>query len=468
MPVITVDNLANPILLSNQKLIDDLKERAERVIISSDYVQEANWLVRNFGQAMLKIPKFEENYPTIFKQYQELINKCSFTALPVLPEDEILFLIENHFTTVFEIIKIYEFYDLWEKVEAKLVGMLRYEDRDAFKRKLRDALLKNNELITEKNIVVNEKEVEPTIANWLKDYNSSLGVGPVEKLKQAQYLSSSKNIQKVANGEKKKLIYLFNFYERLKLSSYSPEGIEEVVIARINDKPTIFRKGRLEEIDIETIRLLDKFIKAGMVPGVKTMADIDEPSFVEALGKTEQLEKKSIEKKDLAKQIQAELTLKLRLKPNEKKLLDDQINLISQSTKNEYQKLRDLCFDEIIPAKSSYVPDKFRALAILYILSQKGVLDELLKEEKIQNLLFTYFRTNKKENLINGFKVFPEAPEYLSQLLQYILGEKLHLSEEESAMYGLTLVKLMKKAGKESYLQIVYYDLPKKALVWKE
>ncbi len=424
--------------------------------------------MRTIEDAISRIPKFEDDYPDISKDYEKILNQCRFVALPIISKNEIIELLDSNFLKVFDLMKLNEFYDIWEKIKAKLVTMLQYEDRDVFKKQLREALMRNNEHITSKKIIIGEDNVEPSIGSWIRDYNISLGLKTVDRVKQAQYLSSSKNIKNVSPEEKKKLILLFKLYEKLKLSSFKPEGLEEKVSARIDDKPMVFSEGRLEkDYSADIVKTFDNMIKKGAFPGLKSVSDID-PAYGEMISKTERNQKDTAVKQDLKRDIKKELAQKLKLAPQDEKLLQEQVSKISQKTNKEYKKLQSFLLEQINPPKPTQKPDKFEVLAVLEILAMQGKLDDILDENKFQDILVNYFKSKSKTNLLEGFKLFPKAPEYFNHLLQFILREKLLLGINESAFWGIRFVKLMKKAGKNKYSKIIYYDAKRKSFAWQK
>lgn len=54
---------------------------------------------------------------------------------------------------------------------------------------------KNKELLGNKNIVLADKQVQPTIAYWIEDYITSLGIRKADALGIIQYLNTSKNVK---------------------------------------------------------------------------------------------------------------------------------------------------------------------------------------------------------------------------------------------------------------------------------
>jgi len=203
-------------------------ERVANFIIAYDMMKEAYLLYTKNAQQNTKSAKDDA-----------LMAKLKWVGLPKLKNDEVVELFSKHFTDIFKI----DGYDVWDKLKQNIIFNVLYEERDGFKEKIKKALLKNEEKLTEKKIVINGKEHSATVANWMKDYNVAVGIKPVDLEKQSRYLTNSSNMknlvagathekretehEKREMGEKDKLKTLFKLYEKLKLSSLTAAGFEE-------------------------------------------------------------------------------------------------------------------------------------------------------------------------------------------------------------------------------------------------
>lgn len=232
----------NKINTLNKKLID--KSFVDLVLVDIEDIVEtndikkardlANWL----QEAIDKNKKFLENYPEIIKFYKKTIIKAKFVALPLLDNQVVLDLIRNYFTWQFRI----DNYDIIEKLKNKLNNIIVYEDRDKFKNEIKNILLNSNLIIT-------SKATKKTIREWLNDYNSQIGLDPADSVKKTKYFIKLKENKDLDEYARKKLNILFEFYEKLKLSSLSPEGFEEDVPIVIDNKFYVFKQGKLEPIE---------------------------------------------------------------------------------------------------------------------------------------------------------------------------------------------------------------------------
>ncbi|MFZ4632162.1 MAG: hypothetical protein ACOYL8_03080 [Patescibacteria group bacterium] len=84
-------------------------------------------------------------------------------------------------------------------------------------------LYSNTELVTSARLVSEEKEVSPTVSNWIKDFIRVNGSGMFDELVLAQYLSTSQNAKTLSAVEKDLLRKVLKLYRNL---VYYPESME--------------------------------------------------------------------------------------------------------------------------------------------------------------------------------------------------------------------------------------------------
>lgn len=80
---------------------------------------------------------------------------------------------------------------------------------------LGNILFENQETLTSGYIIIDDREVSPTISNWLKDFIKINGSEMFDELKMAEYLSSSPNAKKLNIEEKNLLRKLLRLYRNL-------------------------------------------------------------------------------------------------------------------------------------------------------------------------------------------------------------------------------------------------------------
>ncbi len=89
------------------------------------------------------------------------------------------------------------------------------------------ALIDNNERITKNKIVVEEKEISPTISNWLRDFFKHNGAGEFNDLALLEYLNRSKNAKALIDEEKNVLRKMLKAYYNI---NFFPESMENILV----------------------------------------------------------------------------------------------------------------------------------------------------------------------------------------------------------------------------------------------
>lgn len=375
--------------------------------------------------------------------------KLKWIALPKFGQDEIAELFKSNFTKIFEI----EDYDLWTKLKQKIIADIWYEDRDGFKEKLRKALLKNEEYLTKEKIIINGREEPPTVGNWLKDYNVALGLEPVDVAKQSQYLTNSKNMRGLGGisnfksirqaqdklqilkegkegregeeggkiGEKDKLKILFQLYEKLKISSLTPAGLEEGLFIDEDGVKGVLDDGVFTKIDPameKHIKDLQKIIDGG----------VNNPS-----------------------------TKKDDIRPADEKA--PQAAYLKEKVSNAY--IFSVPEQEIIKQEEEDIRRIARGNVLLIgkeltrALEQKNRLRVVaaLRLAVKNNLLIGWAGKNQENNKT----LKQENKDIVITFLIKVLQNKLGLSEHEAAKIGVHLYNLFKKQGRDvGYL--AYFD----------
>lgn len=106
-----------------------------------------------------------------------------------------------------------------EDLDLEIIGFLI--DDDKFKNFLESALVGSEELLTTQPLIVGGQNVQPTTANWLKDFLKN-STGADFNLNLTEYWSKSGNVKVLSEEENKKLNNLFHLYHNL---HYWPESV---------------------------------------------------------------------------------------------------------------------------------------------------------------------------------------------------------------------------------------------------
>lgn len=253
--MLTTEEIKNQ--LASDEVYTALNEVLQNILLWQD-INAAYFFNKGIEKALSEKPDFSQKFPARYAEYQNLLARAKFMAVSILKDLDVIKLFSEHWKEQFEM----ENYDLMDAFRRKLAGVVLIADRDTLKQRVRQALLNNEQMITSKKITIKilseNKEVNPTVANWLKDYNQQIGGGQTTKVEQARYLTVGKNINLVDSKEREILTLLFQFYEFLKISSFADEGIEEKVPVDDNGQLKIFNQGQLEEVNTPEIREIMK------------------------------------------------------------------------------------------------------------------------------------------------------------------------------------------------------------------
>lgn len=368
----------------------------------------------------------------IEKKYQILISKLRFSALPFYTEKEIESFFEKE---IFYALASEEF-DIQDKLKAKMLDIVVTE-RDNFKRILSNALIRNKQIIAKAPSMVDNEKTPSTVSEWFKDYIQNVGTGVLDRLKQSQYFTNSPNFRNLSEDNKKKLKQLFNLYEWLKLSSLTPEGYEETITF-------VGKDGDLYSLESGQIVNLSKSLKPSSISHVSVDTTPTRPAITQ---------RKAVP-----------------LPPY------DALNQLYQTYHQQEANFRSLETEvlsktsgQLIQIKQELVnalklKDKNKTIAILRILARQGVLANILKETPswhegmIRYLKIKYAKLVPEaevNKMAGNFGDIVNTPEVLSEFLQYILKEKINLSESESALVGLDLSETLAKRGEEKLNQMI-------------
>lgn len=235
---------------------DSLREVVDYIVLHDEYAKAKELTSVLFKAASDNMAELKLK-PQLLSFYEETMRKLKFIGLPLLENNEVIDLIKNNFCFQFKI----DNYDLLQKIEAKLLNIIVVDERNKLKEDLRRVLVENSE-----KIVANHDT--KLIKDWLKNYVSKVGLDSSDKLAKTQYLVALKNDKQISPAEYNNLLTLFNFYDRLNLTSDTPEGFEEEPPILIKGKLYIFRKGIMEEV-LENPNIAAAMQLAGEAPAVE-------------------------------------------------------------------------------------------------------------------------------------------------------------------------------------------------------
>lgn len=382
----------------------------------------------------------KKEYNEIEKEYFALVSRLRFSALSYYPVRAVESFFEH---CIYDALALEEF-DLESSVKANLIYRLFPHERDFFKKRLREALTRNMQVVSNTPIEVAGKLLPSNVQNWFKDYFNRVGIDYANTVAQAQYFFSSPNFVKLPELDKNKLKELFSLYEKLKISSRTLEGIEENI-------GYVDKNGNI--IDFQE----------GVPIRLST-------SGMPMLGRRRPL---------LKRQIFSHPALEMTQKETEtghRKLMQEYLGPEEERTKihQEETSLEKIATGDLSPVRQVFLEalnqkDKYKAIAALRILAQKGnLLDELRYDEKISTLFKNFLKESYRPEVLADFLRQGFMAAYFSLFLQRVLKNQLGLSSSDSARIGIQLENILEQKGNSQVQGMVYGDLVKGEYAWQE
>lgn len=103
--------------------------------------------------------------------------------------------------------------DILQTINEELITVL--SDSETHKKDLENCLLSVKLTIGTENILLEDKEVPPTAANWLKEFFSVAGADSFDTLSIAKYIISSANAKKLSEDDQTKLRRFLTLYHNI-------------------------------------------------------------------------------------------------------------------------------------------------------------------------------------------------------------------------------------------------------------
>jgi len=231
-----------------QMTLELLQQEIDYVIVNSEFGDafECYNLLKNWLEKSGPVKNTSE-----YIAYNNYLIKLKFLSFNYLSNiNEQADLLRDYFPLSLEMGQ----FIFWEKLETEIISIGDLDERDAFKKKMYEALEK-----CDSNLIGRQKydnqEIPRRVSEWTKSFVANLGLDKFDKLKKMEYLSHNQFIQMLDVEDKNKVKILLNIYEKLRISSKTPEGYENSVVMNMDGKEIVFDHGRVEEIsDIDKIR----------------------------------------------------------------------------------------------------------------------------------------------------------------------------------------------------------------------
>ncbi|MFA6295899.1 MAG: hypothetical protein WC663_00945 [Patescibacteria group bacterium] len=201
--------------LVDQNIFDKIFKQAqdcERFSFQGEYGPIAYQIILTIDNALQKFPQLKSENPEIYKKYNDLNIHLKFHCQEYLPDDnDVLDLYEKHLA---DALKRNMNLERW--LRNKLISM-RMTYRDEYVNKIKAIIKKNQQKIGEKEIIISNKKYQPTIENWIKDYEYEANPGIHSLVERNNYFFQSKNPRNLNEQEKKELKKLLQLFDRMQL-----------------------------------------------------------------------------------------------------------------------------------------------------------------------------------------------------------------------------------------------------------
>ncbi|MDD2646756.1 MAG: hypothetical protein PHV78_03100 [Patescibacteria group bacterium] len=244
-----------------------------------------NGLIKKYRQNQKLLEDFLKQNPSLsnidprfFQEVQDMLLMLKWYSFNYLTDQEIIEMFRNHVSVVLND----DTFPIEEALKIAFLGMSILNDRDVLKKQIKEALLQNKEKITSQLIKLKDSSVEGTIGNWLQLYNSVVGVELVDSLKLAEFFVKNKNFTALMDLEAGKIKKLLALYEKLKLSSLTPEGLEEEELEEAGEGRVILMTGTgaKEVYDIEGDKKEGLVKEELLTPETKAAIAVASPSTI--------------------------------------------------------------------------------------------------------------------------------------------------------------------------------------------
>jgi len=425
-------------------------------------MEEARDQARGFEDLFATYPEVRLEHPDEYRILNSLLWVCKAVCFPLLDEKEIIELMR---TRVGLMIDIYQ-KDLWDAVRGAVLKIYSYTERDKFKDDLLGVLIHSQERITTQGPVSGGKEMAPTVENWIKNYTAAVGTGYADALKRSEYLTRNQNIIRLPEHEKIRVRLVMMLRDKLPLSSYSLEGLEETISLTKNGKPIMLREGREEEIPQAEYEEYKRLTAMAMNAIEEEFKPVREQAMKKS-GIT--VEETIAEEPDVS--------------PSEKLL-----RRYEQWTQEETMHAALKYFDERAKSSidSSAMLQQFfeginrrniaQVVGAAWLLARAGdVRAGLGQADRYIKYFEHYLRKSDSQfhvpdtnDQVRDFLKGPAAPLFLLAFLKHVLMERLKMNEETAKLSVVMLSNECRKAGEMEYAKLAYGDLKTGEFKWMD
>lgn len=402
---------------------------------------------------LLSLRKELEGTP-LGQQYVKARTLAQGACLRRLTDQEVAGILETEFA---ELLRNDDFLPV-DELEAKLLTIVLHDERDEYRRKLREALRRNQETLTRGEIDFGDgRHTAGTIGNWIQYYNEQLGTEQVDTLRLTQFLTTSKEVAKTTEQERLLLKKLFALYEYLKLSSQTMFGLEENVPFIDDDgQMKVLKKGRIEVLDLDTVKQEVLTAKQFLSGGADTAQTVPSQSAASGIPS-------SIPGTVRTPRAADDPIVLLRRIYQGNPAVESQVQSRMQSLVTEVQGKTDVLIQKLLAGIEA--KDVTTVRAALAILARNKRFGELLRTPGIHTVLESSLKPYGPRATAQAAKD-PESSVVVQLLLRAVLQDRLGLPEAEAARVAVVLANEYAQRGDERYVDLAYADTTSMTFRW--
>lgn len=461
--------------LRDPALLPQLQRELDHHIMQNNQ-RGAYWIARGIRELAKRDSTLRVDRPEVFARAQQTLNLALWASLSWWPEREVKQLFENGVREAFDASDL----DVWDQTRGFLTVITSLEDRTRVKRELREALLRNSQPFSEVGLVLQGKRQTGTIGNWLRYYLATVGADPASTIALASFLTKDALVLKLNLAERKIFDQLVRLFERLKRPSDTIEGVENpVAIDALDDEDRIgvFRDGVFEELDRRPLKDLAWAQELhDRIAGVKTV-DFDqlaeylepvtqppsrllEPSPQSPLPVSAARERPGGVPLDVpTQQIMAAYQWAVAFEQS----VVQEVAGLKQAAGSGSDKLRAAFFAAV---QAKQVP---RTIAALRLMAEQGEFERMLADDaRLRRHLLAAWPDLYGATAAVQFGEHPTTRQSVRLFIQYVLQERLGISEPEAARMGAQLGNLFRQHGHPELGALAYYDVAEGKFRWME
>lgn len=384
--------------LSKKETLAEIKALVSEYIENNN-VDEARDLLVVLQKLLAEKEEFSEDQPD-YKQYKNMVVLLKLIVLYTLPEKDVAILLKNSL-----LLAIQNNIDMADKLDIFLYlhkdNLTGYQSRRSFI----TAMVENTEKVGEAPLQKESSSITipPLVGNWLKNFFGSYPSGKeLARLEEVEYVNNNVNAKKLSQPDKDLLLKILRVYDHIRFPRLARAAVRETGPVKARTVSPVARE-------------------KPTAPAVEPAAGL--PADPIALLK---------QKYQVYRQ-QREPVLQL----------EDKILVKTEGDLEAIKK-------EL--ATASRNNDRNGVVACVKILARQKALASSLKESQswwqavadyIEKKYTEQYEPKEIKQAISNLKLEPTTPAILSEFLQYLLKEKLRLSENDSALVGVEIGQLL-------------------------